>query len=303
MVSEEDQIPALQFGSDGQTAETADASNFLRQDLGVSRLNCIYKHLWLAGRPTCARSLTHQTALNRTLVVSEQADLHLVWTPSAIFLKPLPASVLTLRDIEKHPPALSLLASYIWLIRHHSDFRVAKKTELLPDSIDWKRWTQICRKYHSYLQRFDLLEPRYQYGELRLSRLNWIYILTSRAGPRGYRLGDNRVGSFFVRNFGWLAGIFAYLSIMLSAMQVGLGTSRLALNGSFQDASYGFAVFALSLPLTAAAGALVLYIWILVSSVRWAYRNNAKVQEARGMSGAAASSNLKKSSEGGGSAA
>ncbi|KAK5698431.1 hypothetical protein LTR17_023663 [Elasticomyces elasticus] len=300
---DEEQIPTLQFDSDGQAQETADVFNFLRLDLDVRRLNCIHKHLWLAGRPTCARSLSHQVALNRTLIVVERADLHLLWAGSAIYLKPLPAYLLSIRDLEQSPPALSLLVSYLWLIRHQSDFGIAKKNEMIPASLNWKRWVAICRQYHVYLHRFDLVEPRYQYGELRLSRVNWIYVLTRRSGPRGYGFGENQVGSFFARNFGWLAGIFAYLSIILSAMQVGLGTNQLASKESFQRASSGFTVFALVLPLAVAAGALLLYVGILVSSVTWAYRSNAKAQECRGILRGTASRDLERSSKDGAGAA
>ncbi|KAK5699207.1 hypothetical protein LTR17_023443 [Elasticomyces elasticus] len=300
---EEEQIPALLFDSNGQAQETADVSSFLRLDLDVRRLNCIHKHLWLAGRPTCARSLSHQVALNRTLLVVERADLHLLWVGSIIYLKPLPAYILSLQNLEQNPPALSLLVSYLWLIRHQSDLGIAKKYELTPASLTWKRWVAIYRQYHVYLYRFDLVEPRYQYGELRLSRVNWIYILTRRSGPRGYGFGENQVGSYFARNFGWLAGIFAYLSIILSAMQVGLGTNKLAFNESFQGVSTGFTVFALVLPLAVAAGALLLYVGILVSSVTWAYSSNAKAQECRGILRGTASRDLEHSSKDGAGAA
>ncbi|KAK3632634.1 hypothetical protein LTR56_016242 [Elasticomyces elasticus] len=208
-----------------------------------------------------------------------------------MYLKPLPAYLLSIQNLEQNPAALGLLVSYLWLIRHQSDFGIAKKNELIPASLDWKAW------------RFDLIEPRYQYGELRLSRVNWIYILTRRSGPRGYGFGENQMGSFFARNFGWLAVIFAYLSIILSAMQVGLGTNKLARNESFQGASSGFTVFALVLPLAVAAGALVLYVGILVSSVTWAYRSNAKAQECRGILRVAASRDLEHATKDGAGAA
>jgi hypothetical protein len=278
-------LPPLRFNRRGTIVQLANKTSFLDHDLDVSRLNAIHRHLWWAGRPAAARSLTHQVALNRQLVVTEQADLHLVWNESSIFLKPLPAYVLELQDIESNSPALSLLVSYIWLIRHQSDFKIAQRAELqlVQASLTWSGWTEICEKYSRYLARFDLLEPRYQYGELRLSRLNWIYILTGRSGPRGYDLAHNRVGSFFVRNFGWLAGTFAYLSIVLSAMQVGLGVDRLQNSASFQDACFGFAVFTLvSLAALVMVLALV-FLAIFVSNIWWARRNNLRVQLGRGV--------------------
>ncbi|KAI4858955.1 hypothetical protein F4820DRAFT_193497 [Hypoxylon rubiginosum] len=40
------------------------------------------------------RPLHHQLLLDRDVVIAEQMDLHLVWTPGRIFLKPLPPFLL-----------------------------------------------------------------------------------------------------------------------------------------------------------------------------------------------------------------
>lgn len=255
---------------------------FLAQDLDVRRLNDICMYLWLAGRPACARPLSHQLALGRTIVVTEHADLHLVWSTSTLFLKPLPAYLFRHESIESHKPVLSLLISYVWLVRHQSDFAIAKKAGLLPLSMEWKEWTEICVQQQGNLQRFGLLEPRYRYGELRLARLNWIYILTRRSSLRGYSFGENRVGNFFVRHFSWLAGTFAYISILLSAMQVGLGANVLKNSHSFQNVSVGFTMFALVSASLAAVTFFTLFMIILISNVSWAYNNNMKVLRARG---------------------
>lgn len=50
----------------------------------------IYKHLRLASLPICARPLHHQLSIERSIVITEHADLHLVWSGNRLFLKPLP---------------------------------------------------------------------------------------------------------------------------------------------------------------------------------------------------------------------
>jgi hypothetical protein len=64
--------------------------NYLEWKLDVSRLNKIHEYLWLAGRPMSARPLHRQVVLDREVVLTEQADLHLVWRESRLFVKPLP---------------------------------------------------------------------------------------------------------------------------------------------------------------------------------------------------------------------
>lgn len=63
---------------------------FALMDMDVSMLNKLHQYLWLAGRPTCARALNQQKMIERQIVITEQAGMHLVWHESRMFLKPLP---------------------------------------------------------------------------------------------------------------------------------------------------------------------------------------------------------------------
>jgi hypothetical protein len=68
------------------------------------------------------------------------------------------------------------LFSYIALIRHESDFSIAKKA-LLPAEADWSYLTTLVRELdpeHIYPD----IDERFIYGELRLSRLNKTFNLT-----------------------------------------------------------------------------------------------------------------------------
>jgi len=63
-------------------------------ELSLRRLNNIGKYLWLAGLPIPPRPLHYQRAASREIVVIEKMDLHLVWEPNRMYLKPLPRYLL-----------------------------------------------------------------------------------------------------------------------------------------------------------------------------------------------------------------
>ena len=72
-------------------------------------------------------------------------------------------------------------------------------------------------------------------------------------------------GSFYRDNSAWLIIVTAYLILVLSAMQVGLSTDRLAGNEHFQEASYGFGILSIFLAITALA------LLVLFSIILWVY--------------------------------
>ena len=237
--------------------------DFLSLELDVSRLNQIHKHLWLAGLPTGARALHRQKLMDREIVVTEQADLHLVWYRDRIFIKPLPTFLLRSSMWTEHlcqcpelyADACGFLLSYAWLVCHRSDFRIALELGLVPLEVKWEHWTAFMADVLSHIDpsAVEGVSARYEYGELRLSRLNWIHRFSSRWSNvrkfvRAYHQGPTWYSLFVKRNFGWLVVAFAYVAIVLSAMQVGLATDRLGGSGSFQRASYGFAVFSIIMP-------------------------------------------------------
>jgi hypothetical protein len=62
-----------------------------------------------------------------------------------------------------------------------------------------------------------------------------------------YSLYPNEYAGFLKRNFGWLLIVFAYASIILSALQIGLGTDQGNSNASLQYAAYVFGIASLPL--------------------------------------------------------
>ncbi|KJZ70124.1 hypothetical protein HIM_10494 [Hirsutella minnesotensis 3608] len=147
-------------------------------------------------------------------------------------------------------------------ISHESDFRIAQEKHLLPPEVSWPAWRIFVEQLdteHVYAR----VDPRFQYGELRLSRLNKIYAFTQ-TPLRGYVRRWNQYGTFFHDNFAWLASASLYIVIVLTAMQVGLATQSLGRNDAFQAASYGFTVFSILGPLIAVSLIVIAFCCIFV---------------------------------------
>jgi hypothetical protein len=233
-----------------------------------------------------ARPLHRQTMMGREIGATEQADLHLVWSESRIFIKPLPTYLLD-RNFwddylcarqDLYESAYGFLLSYAWLVCHESDFYVATNTDehpnLLPSGLTWIQWTIFLEDFltkanlnNPYL---DPINKRYHYGELREGRLNIIYRLAPNLRfqhfIRGYYNEYNQYQVFFRRNFAWLIAIFAYVTIVLTAMQVGLATPRLSQDIRFQRASYGFAVFSIITLVIIVGMMLVLFLVLFTNN-------------------------------------
>ncbi|KAF1950991.1 hypothetical protein CC80DRAFT_496291 [Byssothecium circinans] len=270
-----------------------DTIKFLEKELEVPRLNKIHDHLWLAGRPMPPRPLNYQVAASRAITVTEDIHLHLVWESGRIFLKPLPRYLLSSAFWIKNlvcqqprdncpcftnpivqpgnpvpianPPcrrrdlyrcAYGLLLSYTALIQYESDYHLAKDQHLLPDGVEWQSWRKLSWELLEHSpQNTVRVNKRYQFGELRVGRLNKIHhargLLRFRLVElmRGYKF---EFATYAQQLEDYLAPILAataYILLVLTAMQVGLGTDTLRESLPFQRASYGFTVFSIFAPL------------------------------------------------------
>jgi len=178
--------------------------------------------------------------------------MHLVWTTGRIFLKPIPRFLLEPRfwsryfsceQVCRYPTiahvgdapnkcplgpagkrALGFLFSYAALISHESDFFIAKERHLIPEEAEWSGWRIFVEQLDTE-HIYPKIDARFVYGELRLGRLNKIYILSRRPFLRGYMAHWNQYGTFFRDNFVWLASATVYIAIVLTAMRRRPGTA------------------------------------------------------------------------------
>ncbi|KAK5940014.1 hypothetical protein PMZ80_007432 [Knufia obscura] len=265
--------------------DSVSIQKYCSQQLAVARLNIIHTHLWTAGLPRNAQPLHNHVLRGRKFVITERADYHLLWQKDTLLLMPLPPYLLDHEFWIKHlcsdrslfEVANGMLLSYMWLICSESDLSLAHEAGLIPQAVGWPEWTRLV---HSAASRIPLdgskdVNPRYMYGELRLGRLNWIYRLSSRTRSfttmmRGYNYGYTSYGSFFARNTAWIVGATVYISVVLTAMQVGLATKELQDSIAFSRVSYGFTLLAIVAPLGGLALVTVLLMVLVPFNLTYA---------------------------------
>jgi hypothetical protein len=244
-------------------------TEFLHWELETARLDCIYDHLWLAGGRIPARPLHRQKVMRRTIVITENVDEHLLADFPVIFIKPLPEKLLSFSFWEKYicsndklyEGACGFFLSYTWLVAFESDFRIAQEEHLIPQSLRWADWTTLVDDFldHSDRTLGQHIPKRYQYGELNIRRLNYIYklspsLLSWDNLTNGFMPASMWYRPFLERNLTRLLALFVFFSVILSALQVGIATDRLQNDSSFQNVSYGFAVASLVFVLFGAWG-------------------------------------------------
>ena len=177
--------------------------------------------------------------------------------------------------------AAGFLITYTSLIAYEHDFDIAKASKLIPQDLSWLDWRAIVKDWLTPEKRDDI-NPRYHYGELRLSRLNYIYMLNFRSPVRGYLSGYRTYHQFWNDNLSRLAAALAYVIVVLTAMQVGLATDRLSRSDSFERVSYGFTVFSILSPLVflGAVGLVYLAVFFfnLLETLRYSKKRFAVIE-------------------------
>ncbi|OAA40079.1 subtilisin-like serine protease [Beauveria brongniartii RCEF 3172] len=286
--------------------------DFLKQEFSLKRLYEIHSKLWRVGYKRAPRSLTAQLLQGRRIVLAESLDMHLVWDSGKIYIKPLPRYLLEPAIWRRHlskqgqtplgaeasapvangkpsevadtgeirKAALGLLYSYACLIADRTDFELALQEGLLPkvsDPPSWPRWralaTELLRS-----QMTGEMHPRFKHGELRLGRLNWIYLFKDIPEFKLYFDPWNSYTEFVFGNMASITAVTVYMVVVLTAMQVGLATNKLKENASFHSASYGFAVFSILAPLI--AGLLIVVALLVVLVPNWKSARAAVVDTA-----------------------
>ena len=276
-------------------AKEEDLQTYLEGDLDVDGLTKIHKHLWFAGLPQCARPLHHQLMIDRKITITERADLHLLWHDDCLYLKPLPDYLLSygiweaalVKDRILSENAKGFLLSYLWLIRQKSDFLIAQGENLISKDLTWEHWTTFVTAVFSNVvsDSFDGISPRYLYGELRLGRVNLIYRLCHNTRSpktliRGHFYGYHTYSSFIGQNFAWVLTVIVYITIVLTAMQVGLATSELQSSHMFNRASYGFTVLSIMAPLGIVFVLLLVLLILIIYNLDYAIKKRSVTRKS-----------------------
>ena len=257
-----------------RVAATLDASTRhvererLRTVLQDDTLDAMHQWLWYAGRKGNISPLHHQKVIRREIILTERARLHLVWFRRTIYIQRLSDELLdwtyfsevVCQDARTYQAATGFLLSYARLIEYPSDLEIAQNAGLVNKSVEWHAWQRFRTDVLHVLAGRDV-HDRYEYGELRLGRLNTIYRL-SWQGLTYFNVYRD-YSSYFGENFTTLVALFALVSVALSAMQV--MTSLDSVPAEAATTSYRFAIATL----VALAGTCIvllalyagLYVW------------------------------------------
>jgi hypothetical protein len=279
-------------------------------DLETNITDELYPYLWLVARKAGAHidPLHEHLIKKRVIVTAEDPRLHLVWYYETIYIKPLPDYLLnyaiwrdhipkptaqplqTRPQYDKYRAALGFLRSYSFLIRYESDFIIAQKANLLPKYVSFQRFQKFIRRFRSLHD--DDVSHRYQYGQFRLTRLDWairiIRIIrivypanTKQQFPWSYHHEYWQTSRYLQHYAAPLIFIFAILSLILSSMQVVLA----ALGGNtwevFVRVCWGFSVVTIIIATSPIAAVFIGICVLLIVQGEFAARMKWKEMHAK----------------------
>lgn len=219
----------------------------IAKELLTTDLNVLQPWLWLVATQKSSHiaALHDQIVRGRNIIITEKPGLHCVWNEDRVFVKPMPRWLMShawwkfvKRSSEGLGPpgncdwdaiyraALGFTRSYYFLVIHESDFNLAQHHRLIPRDITLER-------FHSFIDAFGDIQDasvslRYTFGDLRLSRLNWL--AKSHLGRLHYLKIHRQYHTYFSRFYGPLLFIFGIFTVVLDAMQVTIGSSNVAVD-------------------------------------------------------------------------
>jgi hypothetical protein len=240
----------------------------LRTVLQDDSLDAMHKWLWYAGRKGNISPLHHQKVIRREIILTERAGLHLVWSGRTIYIQRLSDELLdwtyfsevACQDARIYEAATGFLLSYARLIEYPSDLEIAQNAGLVNKSIEWHTWQRFRTDVLHHLAGRDM-HDRYEYGELRLGRLNTIYRM-SWLGLTYFNVYRD-YSSYFGENFTTLVALFALVSVALSAMQVMTSVDNVPAEATIT--SYRFAIATL----VALAGTCIVLLGLYAGLYLW----------------------------------
>lgn len=238
---------------------------------------------WMSKQDSASISPLHrQKVKQRTIVVTEDPKLHLVWIHDRVYIKPLPLYITSFafwkqylgdeslgderrenilpRQCRIRKAVLGYLRTYVYLIQHKSDFRMAQDPELclIPAEVTWAQFYDFASDLVRIADK-DVSE-RYRYGEIRLTRLNFYAPLLLHKSH--FQRVEYQYGTYFSRFYAPILFLIGVISIILSGLQVALAADQ----GSLEIASYSLLIFAfwLSIAIIAFFCAVLMYLSILL---------------------------------------
>lgn len=263
--------------------------DFLYTDLVSDELEAAAPRLWIMTTQSSANihALHGQIVNGRRIEITEDPKLHLVWSHDRMLIKPLPRYLLshtfwTLFLSDKatklgssttteriRRSALGFMRTYRYLIKHESDFSIATRNDarLLPLDISWPQYCHFISEFANVLDA-DVC-PRYCYGELRLSRLNFYACLLFQ--KFSFQRTHWEYSDYFGRFFGPVLFAFAIITTVLNGMQVALAVEQVQPTNwkGFGETCRWFAI--VSIIIVAVVFVTLSLAWLWVIGDEWVY--------------------------------
>ncbi|KAF3028324.1 hypothetical protein E8E12_000469 [Didymella heteroderae] len=218
-------------------------TQFLEKEFCSEDLERISDRLWCMSRQDSANisPLHRQRVKRRSIVVTEEPKLHLVWIDDRIFVKPLPrylTSHVFWRDylgdgagatargrlVPIRKAALGYFRTYFNLIQSESDFRIAQEAslQLVPADMTWEQFCNLTARLVTIAD--DQVSGRYAYGEIRLSRLNFYAPLFLRKWH--FQRVEYQYKEYFALFYAPILFAAGVSSILLSGFQVAVAVQQ-----------------------------------------------------------------------------
>jgi len=250
--------------------------DFLMRSLTQTKAERISRHLWFGGPPGRFRSLHQQHALHRTILPCEDPGLHLIWAKDSVWFKPLPPCLTNYEFFteyicpspELYRLACGFLFSYTNLIRWYSDYQIAKDKGFIREDVSWEQWQKFRLSLKEFFESHpEVIHTRYQYGDLRLSRLNFVY-LCKFMELNGYHNIHTKYGGYFSTYFASAILVFAFASVTLTAMQVAISVPSIKIPSDLVVTSYRFSIAVLIAVVGIVVSLMALFIPIVLADLR-----------------------------------
>ncbi|EXK28604.1 hypothetical protein FOMG_15073 [Fusarium oxysporum f. sp. melonis 26406] len=261
----------------------------LASELCSDDLDRVSDKLWWMSKQdsTSIWPLHRQLLQGRSIVVTENPKLHLVWINDRIFIKPLPrfigsfgfwkdhlCSNNTSEDVRIRRAALGYLRTYFYLIQHESDFRIAKDPTLclIPESITWEQFCDFTSDLDKILDKD--VSQRYSYGQIRLTRLNFYAPVI--LNKSYFQRVDFQYGQYFARFYAPVLFAFGITSVTLSGLQV-VASLETGGGANWQGLALGVSVLAILVSFGLLIGFGVLLSWKIAKEWKFAIKERRRL--------------------------
>lgn len=265
---------------------------FLGREYCSADLDRIAGRLWWMSKQDSANisPLHRQLVKGRSIVVTEDPKLHLVWIRDRIFVKPLSLYLTSYTFWQQYlgnganahirEAALGYLRTYFYLIRSESDFHIARDSSLHLVPAD-TTWEQFCT-FSADLAKIsdENVSERYAYGEIRLTRLNFYAPLL--LGKSHFQRVDYQYKEYFAQFYGPILFMIGIISVILGGLQVVVtvqGPDSLR-----DDRMLSFAAFWISVTMIMCSFSIPIFLFLLfvykiMKEWRYAIRDRLRILE------------------------